>query len=177
MKLTAFETRRRRVSSWRRRPIAALNTSPEELGRFLRLEQAIVERANVRDDRFDTFAEFFTLEHRLYGSYVRCALLAALWLASRDGQGYRRLARQVAATARPGERFPLGRFLRWTGDTGRSLDYIEVAIGEFRELDAADRIHAWRRRETRHPAWSLPPISAPQALPRPTGPDVGLQAA
>jgi hypothetical protein len=177
MTFTSFERRRRRVSSWQRRPIPAVNLAPDELGRFLGLERAIVARSCELDDRFDTFVEFFTLEHRLYGSYVRPGLLAARWLASQGGHGHRRVAKEFVTTNRPGERVPLGRFLRWAGDTGRALDYVDVAIAEFLELASVHRIDVWRRRATRHPAWSLPPISAPPALPRPIGLDAGRRAA
>lgn len=164
---TAFEKRRRRAKT-HRRDLVGFRTDrvPDLQARLDKLEGDVIEHVRSRSPEVDEFLEWYADEARKYGPPIRPGLAALYWLWARpqpggeislDASSYEVLRDQMAANL-PGEHldgsFHSGRtliqeFIWWSAGDWPFVDYLLLAIIEFREYRDLNNMPHWRRKKRR----------------------------
>jgi hypothetical protein len=165
--ITAFERRRRRAKTHRRDLVQfRTDRAPELQARLDRLEIDVIDNVRTRAPEVDEFLEWYADEARKYGLPIRPGLAALYWLWARprpngeiplDAITYEALRDHMAENLR-GEQldsaFLSGRtlvqeFIWWSAGDWPFVDYLLLAIVEFREYRDLNNMPHWRRKKRR----------------------------
>lgn len=164
---TAFERRRRRAKTHRRDLVGFVTKlAPDLQARLDRLEVEVIDGVRKKDPDVDEFLEWYADEARKYGLPIRPGLAALYWHWAQprpngeitlDAFTYEMLRDQLAANL-PGEHldgdFQSGRaivreFIWYSAGDWPFVDYLLLAIVEFREYRDLNNMPHWRRKKRR----------------------------